>query len=330
MKPVQDPAPQGSPLDRLPLRFLVGPTGSGKSGCGVELARRARARGIDLEIVALDSMTVYRGLDIGTAKPTAEERRDVPHHLIDVVDPRERFDLQRYLELVEAALESMEKRGAVPLFVGGTGLYLAAVARGLFEGPPIDPALRARLEAEAADGGLEGMRARLAEVDPVAHERIHPGDARRVVRALEVYEQTGRALSDHQRQWDEGRRGEQGPREERARIAGLQLPTDVLDAGIRRRTRAMLEGGWPAEARALEDADALGASAVQALGYAAAARLGRGEATLEETADEIALRTRQFARRQRTWFRKFRVEWVDPREADVLERLEVGLELGGG
>lgn len=316
-----------SPLDRVQLRFLVGPTGSGKSGLGVELARRAAGRGASVEIIALDSMTVYRGLDVGTAKPAAEERGGITHHLVDVADPADRFDLQAYVTLVEETLAGMEERGAVPLFVGGTGLYLAALVRGLFQGPPIDRALRERLEAEAAGGGLEQQRARLETVDPDAFARIHAGDARRTIRALEVYEQTGVPLSEHQRQWAAQRGGHKGARELRARIAGLELPTDVLDERIRERTAQMLDGGWPEEARALVEAGAMGPSAGQALGYSTAAALGRGEIGREDALDEIALRTRQFARRQRTWFRKFDVAQVDPRGPRVLEALEDALEL---
>ncbi len=316
-----------SPLDRVQLRFLVGPTGAGKSELGVELARRAAGRGTGLEIVALDSMTVYRGLDVGTAKPAAAERGGVPHHLLDVADPTDRFDLHAYVALVEATLAGMEERGALPLFVGGTGLYLAALVRGLFQGPPIDPVLRERLEAEAADGGLEEQRERLRDVDPEAHARIHPRDVRRTVRALEVYEQTGVPLSEHQHQWSAQRGGSKGTRERRARIAGLELPTDVLDERIRERTSRMLDAGWPEEARALVDAGALGPSAVQALGYATAASLGRGEIERDAALDEIALRTRQFARRQRTWFRKFDVARIDPREPRVVEALEDALDL---
>lgn len=316
-----------SPLDRVQLRFLVGPTGSGKSGLGVELARRAAGRGARVEIIALDSMTVYRGLDIGTAKPAASERGGIPHHLVDVADPTARFDLQAYVTLVEEALTGMEERGAAPLFVGGTGLYLAALVRGLFQGPPIDRALRERLEAEAASGGLEQQRERLRAVDPEAFERIHVGDARRTIRALEVHEQTGVPLSEHQRQWSAQRGGDRGAREIRSRIAGLELPTEVLDMRIRERTSQMLDAGWPEEAMALADAGALGPSAGQALGYSTAAALGRGELERDAALDEIALRTRQFARRQRTWFRKFDVARIDPREPGVLETLESALEL---
>ena len=245
--------------------------GSGKSA-RVELARRA-GRGARVEIIALDSMTV-QGPRHRDRQAGCVGARWIPHHLVDVADPTDRFDLQAYVTLVEEALTGMEERGAARLH---GGLYLAALVRGLFQGPPIDRALRERLEAEAASGGLEQQRERLRAVDPEAFERIHAGDARRTIRALEVHEQTGVPLSEHQRQWSAQRGGDRGAREIRSRIAGLELPTEVLDMRIRERTSQMLDAGWPEEAMALADAGALGPSAGQALGYSTAAALGRGE-----------------------------------------------------
>ncbi len=305
-------------LDRVPLRFLVGPTASGKSGLSIALAEAQEGKGPAFEIVSLDSMNVYRGLDVGTAKPTAEDRARVPHHLVDVADPRERFDLQSYVKLVRGVLASMETRGALPIFTGGTGLYLAALLRGVFEGPQTDLELRERLRARAAGGGLEGLRRELVAADPESAERIHPGDERRTIRALEVFLQTGVPMSVHQAQW---RSAEPPPRQGTALLAGLQMPTDALDARIRARTAEMLAGGWPGEALALEESGALGPSASQALGYATAAAVARGDMPVEEAAELISLRTRQFARRQRTWFRKFDIQWVDPRSESALGQL---------
>ncbi|MDB2577117.1 tRNA (adenosine(37)-N6)-dimethylallyltransferase MiaA [Planctomycetota bacterium] len=291
-------------LDRVPLRFLVGPTASGKTGLGLRVAAELGA-----EIIALDSMTVYRGLDIGTAKPTLEERAQVPHHLIDVADPERRFDLQSYLGMVEEALLGLESRGSSALFVGGTGLYLAAMLRGVFDGPPADPELRALLTERAEREGDAALHAELAAVDPESAERIHVNDRRRTVRALEVWQQTGQTMSAHQSQWSDG----PSPREARAVIVGLELPTEELDRRIRLRTDEMLRAGWPEEAARVLSGRGLGPSASQALGYKAAAAVGTGELSQAEGLDEIALRTRQFARRQRTWFRKFDIDWVDPR-----------------
>jgi len=299
-------------LDRHPLRFLVGTTASGKTGLGLRLAEA-----LDAEIVSLDSMSVYRGMDVGTAKPSAEERARVPHHLIDVADPTEPFDTQRYLALVREALAGIDARGRTALFVGGTGLYLAALVRGMFQGPPSDPAVRARIRARADEVGADALHAELRAADPASAERIHPADVRRVTRALEVLEQTGRPMSAHQSQWaDEG----PGERERRARIVGLEWDVPAIDARIRERTLEMLEGGWPAEALRLEAAGGLGRTAGQALGYREALALGRGDLSLAEAHEAIATRTRQFARRQRTWFRKFDVAWVPGDAPDRFER----------
>lgn len=306
----------GHVLDRVPLRFLVGPTGSGKTGLALEVAP-----GLGAEIVALDSMTVYRGLDVGTAKPDAAERARVPHHLLDVADPARRFDLQRYLRLVEEVLEDLERRGASALFVGGTGLYLAALLRGVFDGPPADPGLRAELMGRAEAEGDEALHRELATVDPAAASRIHVNDRRRTVRALEVFLQTGETMSSRQAQWAGG----PSPRERRAVIVGLQLPTEELDRRIAARAAAMLAGGWPEEAARVTAGDGLGPSASQALGYETAAALGRGELSMEEACAKIALRTRQFARRQRTWFRKFPVHWVDPRAEGAAKEITARL-----
>lgn len=305
MEPMGEPE-DPDPLDLVPLRFIVGPTASGKSRLGIAVARELGA-----EILSLDSMAIYRGMDVGTAKPTEEERGAVPHHLIDLADPGESFDLQRYLEAARDAVRGIVGRGRVPLFVGGTGLYLSALLRGLFRGPASDPARRAALEQRADDEGLPALHAELERVDPASAQRIHPNDRRRIVRALEVFEDTGTPLSEHTArpgaQWG----GEPSPRERRARIVGLRYAVDAIDVRIARRTAEMLREGWPEEALALEEAGGLGRSAGQALGYGTALRLARGEVTFDEAAAEIALRTRQFARRQRTWLRRFDVCWLE-------------------
>ncbi|MGC1275510.1 MAG: tRNA (adenosine(37)-N6)-dimethylallyltransferase MiaA, partial [Planctomycetaceae bacterium] len=160
---------------------LAGPTASGKSAAGLALAER-----IGGEILSLDSMAVYRGMDVGTAKPSIEDRTRVPHHLIDLVEPSENFSVAEYLALAERACRDVVSRGRTPLFVGGTGLYLRSLLRGVFEGPAAGPEIRSRLEHEAATLGVEALHARLATVDPATAARLHPNDVRRVIRALEV------------------------------------------------------------------------------------------------------------------------------------------------
>ena len=177
--------------------ILTGPTASGKTALALDLAER-----LDAEIVALDSMTVYRGMDIGTAKPTAAERARVPHHLIDVLDPWESLTVAWWLEHATAACRDITSRGKRPLFVGGTPFYLKALLHGLFPGPPADEELRRALESEAASTGVAALHARLAAIDPKTAARLHPNDVRRVVRAIEVHTLTGKPISAWQQSWD--------------------------------------------------------------------------------------------------------------------------------
>lgn len=305
----EGPAPD--PLERRTLCFLVGPTAAGKSALALELAERAGA-----EILSLDSMLVYRGLDVGTAKPTAAERSRVPHHLLDLVEPSQRFTVQDYVAATRAALAEVEARGARAFFVGGTGLYLKVLTSGLFEGPAVDPELRRRLEARYDELGPRAAHGELLRVDPRSGARLHPNDKKRVVRALEVFEQTGRPLSEWQREW-----GAASSR--RHRIVGLDLPVPELDRRIEARTHAMLDAGWPEEARRVRDRPGFGPTAAQALGYAEVLELVDGRIDRQECARRIALATRQFARRQRTWFRRFpSALWFDPERTNPAELID--------
>lgn len=162
-------------------RFLTGPTGAGKTGIGVELAQKS-----DAEIISMDSMALYRGMDIGTAKPTAIERAAVPHHLLDVIEPDEQYSVAQYIAAAHEKVEEIRRRGRSVLFVGGTPLYLKGLLRGLFKGPPADPAFRNALEADAAEHGPDWPHARLAQVDPPSAERLHPNDTRRIIRTRSV------------------------------------------------------------------------------------------------------------------------------------------------
>jgi tRNA dimethylallyltransferase len=289
--------------DPAPLFALVGVTASGKTDVAALVAERRGA-----EVLSLDSMLVYCGLDVGTAKPDAALRERVPHRLIDLVEPDVRYDVQRYLADAAAAETAAAGAGLGALFAGGTGFYLKALTHGLFEGPEIDPALRARLEARADELGSEALHTELAAVDTVAAERIHPRDARRVVRALEVLEQTGRTLTSWQEQW----RAEGGDTPGRPRtLVGLEPDPEELEERIPARTRAMLDAGWVEEAVRVREAPGFGPTAIQALGYREVLRHADGELTEAELFELVALRTRQFARRQRTWFRNFpEIRWV--------------------
>ena len=298
---------------RPALRALVGPTGVGKSDLALALAGRAGA-----EILAMDSMQVYRGLDVGTAKPTAKERAACPHHLIDLAAPGESFTVVDWLAAARAAEGAVRERGARPLYVGGTAFYLKALVAGIFAGPEVDPQVRAGLEQRAEREGLAALHAELARVDPRSAARIHPHDGKRLIRALEVHAQTGRPLSAWQTTWgfhgapaDPAQAGDREPGPRR-HLVGLTRPTAELDRRIRARSAAMLDSGWPEEVRALRAAGWLSKTAAQALGYAEVLALVEGRLDRAACLERIALRTRQFARRQRTWLRRFEdLVWVD-------------------
>ena len=304
----------GEAPSEAPLLAIVGPTAAGKTALSVAVGEALGA-----EVISVDSMQVYRGMDVGTAKPEPELQARMPHHVIDCAEPTERYDARRYLADVDVALSALAERGVTPLYVGGTGFYLKALTHGLFEGPPADLELRASIERRAAELGTGGLHAELERVDPASAARIHPNDERRVVRALEVLEQTGRTLSDWQREWRESESSAAAGRERR--LIGLEIPSDELDERIVARTREMLDAGWAEEARAIRDGVGFGPSAVQALGYREVLRYVDGELTRDEVTREIALRTRQFARRQRTWFRNFpEIHWIAaPRSEDEVE-----------
>jgi tRNA dimethylallyltransferase len=282
--------------------ILTGPTASGKTAVGLEIAGR-----IGCEIVAMDSMTLYRGMDIGTAKPTRDERARVPHHLIDVLDPWESATVAWWLEKAGEACRGIVARGKRPLFVGGTPFYLKSLLHGLFPGPPGDEVMRKRLEEEAEREGREKLHARLAAVDPKTGARLHPNDVRRIVRALEVHELTGQPISAWQQTWDTSAfRDPSRPPPEPVRIPAvvLDLPREVLYDRINRRVDAMLAAGWLDEVRRLRDLPRpLSREARQALGYRELLAYLDDGGDWDATVDLIRTRTRQFAKRQLTWFR---------------------------
>jgi tRNA dimethylallyltransferase len=279
------------------LPSLLGATASGKTAVALEVARLLRGT-IAIEIVSADSRQVYRGMDIGTAKPTAAERAAVPHHLIDVADPRETYSAARFGREARAAFDGIRARGAVPFLVGGSGLYLRAAEEGLFDGPAADPAIRARLTAEAETAGNQALHARLSRVDPEAAARLHPQDRVRVIRALEVWEASGLPISEHHR-----RHRESMPTERRLRF-WLDWPTIVLDARIAARVDAMLAANWEGEAaRLLREGVPPDAPGLDAVGYPEILEVCAGRTTRGEARERIILVTRQFAKRQRTWIR---------------------------
>ncbi len=280
-----------------PVLALVGPTAAGKTALALELAPRLGA-----EIVSADAMLVYRGMDIGTAKPTPAERVRVPHHLVDVVDPGEEFSVARFQPLARAAIADVLARGAVPLLVGGSGLYFHAVVDE-FVFPPTDATVRARLEAEAAETGLAALYRRLAERDPEAARRIQPANLRRIVRALEVIELTGRRFSSFREAMD------QPVSRYRLTVLGLDPGPELLRARAAERVASMAAAGLVDEVRLLATRT-LSRTARQALGYKELLdALGRGT-PVGAALDEVIARTRSYARRQLAWFRRdARVRW---------------------
>lgn len=285
-----------------PILILAGPTGAGKTQLAVWLAQR-----LPYELVSADSMQVYRGMEIGTAQPTEEELRGVPVHATGILEPDERFDVARFLEICDRAHADIEARGKTPLYVGGTGLYLRALRWGLFDQPEIPRKVRRELEEELEREGTEAMHARLAERDPELAGRISERDRIRIVRGLEVALATGRPLSDWQRQWE--RREPRFPH----RLVILTCPREVLVARIERRTRAMLEAGWIEEVeRLLERGYSPELHAFKALGYREIVDHLRGRLSRDELEEQIMIQTRRFAKRQMTWFRsETAAQWIE-------------------
>lgn len=273
---------------RVPgILYLVGPTAVGKSEVGVELALRLGG-----EILSADSMQLYRGMEIGTAKPTEAERRGVPHHLLDFLDIEEPSDAARFRKAALETAREIAARGRVPIVVGGTGLYVRALARGLFEGPGRDEAVRARIEALST----EEMWARLQKIDSAAAARMTDRNRRRMIRALEVFALTGRPISIAQTQWTEAAA---------SRLFGLSRAREDLRQRCAARVERMFARGFVEEARALA-ARGLAAcpTASRAIGYADLLRYFAGEIPEKDLVARIQQRTWQYARRQMTWFRK--------------------------
>ena len=273
--------------------FVAGPTASGKSSAAMHLAQS-----INAEIVSLDSMAVYRGMTIGTAKPPVADQQAVRHHLIDIADASQDFSVTEFVRLANNAALDILSRGLTPLFVGGTGLYLRSILRGMFEGPEADWKLRTHWEQLAIQHGPEWLLAQLAERDPATAQRLHSNDMRRIIRAIEVFELTGKPLSEDQGHMP--RPAEEQP----ACVVWLHPPRPWLHARINKRIDMMMEEGWLAETRQLLELEPPpGRTARQALGYLELIRHLNGEISLADAVQLTKNSTRQFAKRQHTWFR---------------------------
>ncbi len=284
------------------VHLLIGCTASGKSRVGLELARRMGA-----EIVSVDSMKIYRRMDIGTAKASAETRAIVPHHMIDVVEPSEGFSLARYLEGADAAIRDIAARGKPVLAVGGTMLYVQGLVSGVFEGPSADPEFRRSVRDRAARLGVPALHAELQQVDAVAASRIHPNDLRRIERALEVHYLTGMPISVLQTQWAEAR----SPYD--CRLVALCRPREEASRRINQRVHRMVQSGLLKEVQSLlAEPQGIGPQAAQAVGYAELIAHLRGDYDLEYAVERIKINSRHLAKHQRTWMRRMpAVQFVD-------------------
>ena len=300
--------------------FLTGATASGKTGVSLILAEA-----VDAEIISLDSMAIYRGMDVGTAKPSVEQQSKIPHHLIDICDPNESFSTSQFYELARAQVSEIWSRGKTVLFVGGTALYLKTILRGLFEGPPADWDFRKEIEDEIAEMGDEFLHQRLKMIDPIAAHNLHPNDHRRIIRALEVFKITGKPLSHLQMEFD----NKTDP--ENCRVFALRHDRAILHQRIEQRVATMFEKDLLGEVAAiLQKYQSLSRTAAQAVGYKEAIDHLDGDMSLDEATERVRIRTRRFARHQETWFRGMHeCEMVDLAEDfDEQQTAELLLEKG--
>jgi tRNA dimethylallyltransferase len=292
--------------------LILGVTASGKGAVAFDLARK-----IDAEIISIDSMKAYRRMDIGTAKPSIRRRSRVKYHLIDVVEPYESFSVDRFLDLTHKAIEQIRASHKPVVAVGGTAMYIKALLYGLFDGPGADSGIRNRLKAEVDLQGPADLHRRLTDVDPEAAHRIHPNDARRIVRALEIFELTGKPISSFQTQFDTRKMLNDW------KIIGLRREKSLESGHINARVKRMMDDGLVDEAKALLAEDRpLSKQARCAIGYAEIIDYLDGKMTLEKAVEKIKINTRRLAKAQRTWFKTFRgVNWLDIAEDETPDRV---------
>ncbi len=286
--------------------YITGPTASGKTPLALKVAEL-----VDAEIISMDSMAIYQGMDIGTAKPSAEDRAKIPHHMLDIVPPTESFSVSCYVRWSHRVADEIRARGKRVLVVGGTPLYLKSLLRGMFQGPDADWGFRQAVEDDVRQFGSAALRLRLEQVDPLSAFRLHPNDIRRMTRALEVARATGQPLSHWQSQFDTP-----APLD-RCRVAVLQLPRQRLHERVNCRVQKMIERGLLGEVQGLVARfGGLGQTASQGVGYKEMLAFLAGQADWETTVDKIKAHTRQFARRQEIWFRGLQELRPFPIEAD--------------
>jgi tRNA dimethylallyltransferase len=305
----------GSPVNKPKVIVICGPTGIGKTAVGIQLAEK-----LDGEIISADSMQIYRYMDIGTAKPTADEQSRIPHHMIDIVDPDENFDAVRFAEMARDKVMQLHQRGVMPLVVGGTGLYIKALLQGLFQSNPVDPKTRERLMKEAVENGSGILYDRLKRVDPDTADRLHPNDSHRIIRALETIESTGRSISEHQQA--------HGFADEpfNALKICLQIDRQKLYERIDKRVDMMIEEGLVDEVKKLL---AMSYSAdlksMQSIGYRHMVEFLAEQLPWDECVRTLKRDTRRFAKRQFTWFgADQKIQWYEPDQLNEIVRLVEG------
>jgi tRNA dimethylallyltransferase len=297
---------------RIRVNCLIGCTASGKGRVALALAKRLGG-----EIVSVDSMKIYRRMDIGTAKPSREARAEVPHHLIDVVEPADAYSLARYVEEADRAIRDITGRGKPVLAVGGTMLYVRGLTAGVFQGPGADLEFRRALRQRAAREGTPALHAELAQLDPRAAERIHANDLRRIERALEVLHLTGIPISELQQQWDKPTSRYD------CRIVAIRRPKEQANHRINTRVHRMLEAGLVNEVSSLlAEPGGIGHQAAQAVGYAEIIAHLQGRLSLADAVERIKINSRHLAKHQRTWMRRMPgIRWVDVSEEDTVEHV---------
>jgi len=292
--------------------LILGVTAGGKGGLAFELAKK-----LDAEILSIDSMKVYRRMDIGTAKPSKETQKQLNYHLIDVVEPSESFSVDKFLNMADTAVKQIESKNKPVIAVGGSAMYIKAMLYGIFEGPGTNEQIRQELKEKIAVVSLEELHKELASVDPQAADKIHHNDEKRIIRALEVYQLTGKPISSFQRQFDLPQpKGNW-------QIIGLRREKDEENRRINARVKKMLQAGFVDEVKSLlAEEKPLSLQARSAIGYAEIIDYLAGKEALEKAVEKIKINTRRFAKAQRTWFKTFKnINWLDVNTDDDIEHV---------
>jgi tRNA dimethylallyltransferase len=292
--------------------LILGVTASGKGKLAFELAKK-----LDAEILSIDSMKVYRRMDIGTGKPSKEARKQINYHLIDVVEPSQSFSVDIFLNLAEQTLKQIESKNKPVIAVGGSAMYIKALLYGIFEGPGTNEQIRRQLREQIKQTSLAELHKKLAEIDPVASERIHSNDEKRIIRALEVYQLTGKPISTYQQQFDLPQA------KGNWKIIGLHREKSEASRRINARVKKMIQAGLVEEVKSLlAEEKPLSLQARSAIGYAEIIDYLAGRETLEKAVEKIKINTRRFAKAQRTWFKTFKnVNWLDVSSDDDIEHI---------